>query len=303
MAEGISAHTKKNLLAERTKLFDPHRDEAQTRMNNAQADSGAGIVSTDHAARRDRLIEYLLKERGERLELPDSEEARFRLLRGLMNVRPPEPVERSFLEEQDEYWHEENLRRGVADVASFVPAGADSHLFLWQGDITRLNCDAIVNAANSAMLGCFSPCHSCIDNCIHTYAGIRLRLACAEIMREQGHPEETGGAKITPAFALPSRFVLHTVGPIVSGHVNDGHRRALESCYRSCLELASEKGLNSIAFCCISTGVFHFPAEEAARIAVAAVKDFMCAPGSLSKVIFDVFNDADRRIYERLLTG
>ena len=174
-------------------------------------------------------------------------------------------------------------------------------LYLWQGDITTLKCDAIVNAANSGMTGCYAPNHRCIDNAIHTFAGVQLRLACAEIMERQGCPEPTGQAKITPAFNLPCRYILHTVGPIVDESPTERDCAQLESCYRACLTLAAENHLESIAFFCISTGESHFPNEQAAQIAVQTVKTFLNQKSSVKKVIFNVFKDLDREIYARLL--
>lgn len=175
-------------------------------------------------------------------------------------------------------------------------------LSVWQGDITRLSVDAIVNAANSQMLGCFVPCHKCIDNAIHSAAGIQLRQECSQIMKMQGHEERTGNAKITKGYNLPCRYVIHTVGPIVRGNLTGNDCRLLRSCYDSCLELAEAKGLKSIAFCCISTGEFHFPNEAAAEIAVEAVTDFL-KNSSLERVIFNVFKEYDRSLYEQLLGG
>ncbi len=172
---------------------------------------------------------------------------------------------------------------------------------MWRGDITTLQCDAIVNAANSGMTGCYQPCHNCIDNCIHTYAGVQLRNACNELMEQQGHAEPTGQAKITPAYNLPSRFVLHTVGPIVQGRLTDEHCRLLASCYRACLELAEQNHVQSIAFCCISTGVFMFPNEKAAEIAVETVQTYREAIGSQIDVIFNVFQEFDEVVYRSLL--
>lgn len=190
---------------------------------------------------------------------------------------------------------------GVVDIHTLPPFRCDERLILWQGDITTLNADAIVNAANSGMRGCFRALHSCIDNIVHSKSGIQLRLYCDELMNRQGHEEPTGRVKITPAFNLPSRYVLHTVGPIIEGHVTQRDRELLASCYRSCLELAAENSLNSIAFCCISTGVFHFPNQEAAEIAVKTVSDFLQSPSTVQKVIFNVFKDTDKQIYQRLL--
>lgn len=228
----------------------------------------------------------------------DAEGQRF-LLRGLMNVRPPEPCSAEFLRVQDAYLRCRAEEKGITDIDTLEPV--QPGLYLWQGDITTLKCDAIVNAANSGMTGCYCPNHRCIDNAIHTYAGTQLRLACAEMMQQQGREEPTGKAKITPAFALPCRYVLHTVGPIITGKVTEKDRQALASCYRSCLELAAEKGLESVAFCCISTGEFHFPNEQAAQIAVQTVKGFLQTPTSIKKVIFNVFKNLDKEIYTRLL--
>ena len=172
---------------------------------------------------------------------------------------------------------------------------------LWQGDITRLKTGAIVNAANSALLGCFRPCHSCIDNIIHSYAGIQLRLACNEIMEAQGHEEPVGHAKLTPAFNLPCDSILHTVGPVITGPLRRADCRLLADCYRSCLELAVENQITSIAFCCISTGVFCFPQERAAEIAVETAVGFLKQNESVRQVIFDVYTDQDLVIYQKLL--
>ena len=194
---------------------------------------------------------------------------------------------------------EETRKKGVTALSDLEPV--QKGIYLWRGDITTLQCDGIVNAANSQMLGCFCPNHGCIDNAIHTFAGVQLRLACAELMRKQGHEEETGKAKITPAFNLPCRYVIHTVGPIIRGQVTKSDKNALASCYRSCLELAEQNGVKSIAFCCISTGEFHFPNDKAAEIAVQTVKDFKSQTHSEIEVIFNVFKDIDYKIYRELL--
>ena len=247
------------------------------------------------------LLHALLAERNEYKEIPVpySLQEKRRLLRSLMNVRPPVPAREDFLQVQDTYLKERLAQRGVTKLDDLMPVRPG--LYLWQGDITTLRCDAIVNAANSGLTGCYIPNHRCIDNAIHTYAGIQLRLACAKIMEQQGRPEPTGQAKITPAFNLPCRYVLHTVGPIVDGRVTDRDRRLLSSCYRSCLELAAAHQLESVAFCCISTGEFHFPNRLAAEIAVQTVKDFMKKETSIKKVIFNVFKETDRAIYRELL--
>lgn len=233
------------------------------------------------------------------ITIPANEQEQKKLLRSLFNVRSPEPVSDEFLQVQDAYWQEEIRRKGITELDDLQPI--QDNLYLWQGDITTLRCDAIVNAANSQMLGCFCPCHGCIDNAIHTFAGVRLRLSCAEIMQKQIDDEETGKAKITPAFNLPCSYVLHTVGPIVSGRLTEKDRELLASCYRSCLELASLYSIDSIAFCCISTGEFHFPNDEAARIAVNTVKKYIQNNHRKIKVVFNVFKNVDYEIYRRLL--
>ena len=256
-----------------------------------------------HEEQRIWLIRELLAEddRYSSYSIPAAPQEQKDMLRALMNVRLPEPVSDGFLKIQDEYLQAENAADGIVDTDGLEPVKSDGRLCLWQGDITRLSADAIVNAANSQMLGCFQPLHSCIDNIIHTKAGIGLRLECARIMAEQGHPEPTGQAKITPAFDLPCRYVLHTVGPIVQGRLTREHEDLLRSSYLSCLKLAAEKGLKSIAFCCISTGVFMFPNERAAEIAVETVRTWLDETGSDMKVIFNVFKDVDLEIYERIL--
>lgn len=249
--------------------------------------------------RRYHLIRALADERGVAIPLPAAADEQRRLLRALLNLRPPLPADAEFLRVQDAYLREETRRRGITDVEWLSPVRPG--IYLWQGDITTLRCDAIVNAANSALLGCFCPNHGCIDNAIHTYAGIELRLACADIMQAQGHDEPIGRAKITPAFNLPSRYILHTVGPHVVGRLTAEHRRALESCYRSCLALAQEHGLRHIAFPCISTGEFHFPGEAAAQIAVRTVERYRAENENPPEVIFNVWEEQDLFIYRRLL--
>ena len=256
-----------------------------------------------HSEKRKYLIKGLLSEfpQYNDLVIPDNEEAQKRLLRSLMNIRPPRPVSEAFLKIQDEYLGEAVAEKGVTDSASLPASSLDSRLVLWRGDITTLKIDAIVNAANSALRGCFVPCHSCVDNIIHSVSGIQLRLACDRIMNEQGHDEPTGKAKITPAYNLPSEYVIHTVGPIVSGPLTDQHCRQLADCYRSCLELAADNGLKSIAFCCISTGEFHFPQKKAAEIGVRTVTDYLNRDSRIGKVVFNVFKQEDYDIYKGLL--
>ena len=247
------------------------------------------------------LIKYLIKENDElkSLDIPAEDTARKYLLRSLMNVRPPKSATKDFLNIQDKYLQEEKTKKGVVSLADipFMKSG----IYLWKGDITRLSADAIVNAANSALLGCFVPCHGCIDNAIHSAAGIELRLECSRIMEKQKTKEPTGKAKITKAYNLPCRYVLHTVGPIVYGEVTKRNCDLLLDCYRSCLELAAEYQLKSIAFCCISTGEFHFPNKTAAEIAVQTVKDYQKKTSSDMEVIFNVFKDCDYEIYKQLL--
>ena len=245
------------------------------------------------------LLDEMPEYKEQAAQFPQEPTAQRRLLRSLMNVRPPRRTDWAFLKIQDAYLQGETAAKGITDIADLTPI--QPGLYLWQGDITTLRCDAIVNAANSGMTGCYIPNHRCIDNAIHTYAGVELRLACEELMEQQGYPEPTGQAKITPAFNLPCRYVLHTVGPIISGRVTKADKELLASCYRSCLELATENALESVAFCCISTGEFHFPNDLAAEIAVATVKEFLKKQTSVKKVIFNVFKDLDKTIYEKQL--
>jgi len=255
----------------------------------------------DQKERRRYLIQRLLDERPEyrKIQLPESEREEKELLRGLMNVRAPGPIDEDFLAIQDEYLQQAVAENGILDPADLPEL--QPGIILWQGDITRLKAGAIVNAANSGMTGCYRPNHACIDNCIHTFAGVQLRLECARLMGAQGHEEPTGQAKITPAYNLPCDYVLHTVGPIVQGPLTKRHEELLTSCYRSCLQLAEAGGVKSIAFCCISTGVFMFPNQRAAEIAVKTVSDWRAESGSDMKVIFNVFKDEDLRIYRELL--
>lgn len=253
--------------------------------------------------RREFLIQYLLEEnpKYENIEIPQSDDEQKYLLRSLVNVRPPLPASEDFLTAQDEYLMEENKSHGITDIKDLESVPLKSDLYLWRGDITTLKVDAIVNAANSGMTGCWIPNHICIDNCIHTFAGIQLRKVCAEIMEKQGHEEPTGKAKITPAFNLPCKFVLHTVGPIVKGKLTESDCDLLASCYKSCLNLALENECASIAFCCISTGVFRFPQEKAAEIAVKTAREWKENTGDKMKVVFNVFSQKDERIYRGLL--
>lgn len=255
----------------------------------------------DKVERLKYLIEYLLSEEKRTAALPTDMDGLKRMFRALVNVRIPKEASEQFLRVQDEYLRDELQQKGIIKLAELTPVSYAPDLYLWQGDITTLECDGIVNAANSRMLGCFYPNHGCIDNVIHTFAGVQLRQECAEIMKAQGEEEHTGKAKITGAYNLPCKHVLHTVGPIVYGKLTKRHEELLASCYRSCLALADENGLQSIAFCCISTGEFCFPNERAAEIALQTVEEYKRQTGSKIKVIFNVFKDIDHEIYARLL--
>ena len=245
------------------------------------------------------LIKYLLAENPhyQNMAMPSNPTDQFRFFRSLVNIRPPKHISDEFLQIQDEYLQEEIAKKGITDIADLQPIS--ENIYLWKGNITTLKCGAIVNAANSQMLGCFQPCHACIDNAIHTFSGVQLRLKCAEMMQNQDCEEATGQAKITSAYNLPCDYVLHTVGPIVQGRLTKKHCELLESCYLSCLELAVQNRIKSIAFCCISTGVFGFPQKEAAEIAVRTVKNFQ--KSQEIKVIFNVFKESDDTIYRQLL--
>ena len=251
--------------------------------------------------RLDFLISYLINENADykNIIVPENPAEKRRLLRSLMNVRMPAPVSEDFLKAQDAYLQLESAKKGVTKPRDLTPA--EPGIALWQGDITTLAADAIVNAANSQMLGCFVPCHGCIDNAIHSAAGVQLRLECARVMSEQGTEEPTGRAKITKAYNLPCRYVLHTVGPIIYREVTRKDCELLASCYRSCLELAGAYGLKSVAFCCISTGEFHFPNELAAKIAVQTIRAYLLENKNGMEVIFNVFKDTDYTIYKKLL--
>jgi O-acetyl-ADP-ribose deacetylase (regulator of RNase III) len=249
--------------------------------------------------RADYLIKYLISEDTEYsdIKIPQDDAEKFRLFRGLVNIRRAKPISEKFLNVQDEFLKEEISSKKITDIADLKPI--KDKIYLWKGDITTLKCGAIVNAANSGMTGCYSPCHACIDNAIHTFSGVQLRLECAKIMEKQGYEEPTGSAKITFAHNLACDYIIHTVGPIVSRKLTENHCRLLESCYKSCLEIAIENNIKSIAFCCISTGVFGFPQEKAAEIAVKTVENFQ--KSHETEVIFNVFKQEDYEIYRKLL--
>ena len=246
------------------------------------------------------LCRYLLDEnpRYRQIPVPDSLQERLDLFRALMNVRPPTPASEEFLRVQDEQLQVQLAEKGVVEILRI----AQNDIVEWQGDITRLKVDAIVNAANSQMLGCFVPMHRCIDNAIHSASGVQLRLACEEMMH--GAEEPTGSARITPGYNLPTKYVIHTVGPIVTTARQLRQQEVqLASCYSSCLDLAHEKGLESIAFCCISTGEFRFPNDRACEIAVSTIRSWMAAhqDSSVKTVIFNTFKDIDHELYQNAL--
>lgn len=255
-----------------------------------------------HEEQRVYLIQELLaEERYKNISIPVDEKEQKDLLRSLMNVRMPKPLSQDFFKIQDKYLQTERDMRGIIESEELPSIPGDPRMVLWQGDITTLKVDAIVNAANSTLLGCFRPLHTCIDNIVHSRSGIQLRLFCYDMMSKQGHEEPTGQAKITPAFNLPSKYILHTVGPVIGGAVRKQDCEALASCYRSCLELAVKNNCQSIAFCCISTGEFHFPNEKAAEIAIQTVTSFLNTRKENIRVIFNVFKDIDLHIYQNFL--
>ncbi|MCQ2070067.1 MAG: protein-ADP-ribose hydrolase [archaeon] len=257
----------------------------------------------DQQDRREFLIGYLLDENTDSRNrtVPSDEQSSRRLLRSLMNVRQPKPIDDCFLKVQDEYLRKELSDKGTVDyrtVKEFRPG-----IRVWKGDITLLECDAIVNAANERLTGCFVPGHNCIDNCIHTYAGIQLRNECNAIIEGQGHPEPVGKAKMTNSYNLPCKYILHTVGPRITGKPTEKDRGLLRSCYRSCLDLAMEHGLKSIAFCCISTGTYRYPKDEAAEVAVDTIDRFRKDTGYSIDIVFSVFKDDEKELYEKYVSA
>lgn len=253
------------------------------------------------------LVNHLMDERGAGSKHVEPQEdprwfmEQWEQFRALVNTREPKPASPEFLKVQDRMLQLMVAEPGITEADELARIASDPRLSIWRGDITALRCDAIVNAANSALLGCWIPGHLCIDNAIHTFAGMQLRLECDRIMKAQGHLEPTGQAKITPGYNLPARYILHTVGPIVDGPLTPQHEAELASCYESCLALAAENYLESVAFCCISTGVFCFPNHRAAEIAAQTVRDFLAKDTSVKRVVFNVFKDLDLAIYEELL--
>lgn len=256
------------------------------------------IGEEEKSAICDEMLGVLLEERNEIAAFSYPYKVKRELIWGYLNQRLPNPVSARFLEIQDRLFRSETAENGIVNVSALR---FEDSIALWQGDITRLDADAIVNAANNALLGCFIPHHKCIDNVIHSRAGVQVRLDCSRIMGAQGEPEPAGCAKITLAYNLPSKYILHTVGPMVGLHVTEEDGRVLRNCYISCLNLARTMKLKTIAFCCVSTGVFGFPGDEAAAIAVGAVKNWLLETGYDMRVVFDVFLDKDREIYRDIL--
>ncbi|MBR0091926.1 MAG: protein-ADP-ribose hydrolase [Lachnospiraceae bacterium] len=259
--------------------------------------------------RRVFMIKELLKEeiRYKGMEIPTEEKAQREMLRSLVNVRPPRPVSEEFLRVEGEYLEERLHRLGVIDADALEPVASDDRLVLWQGDMSRLKCGAVVNPANAAMLGCFQPLHACLDNVIHTFAGVELRAACDRQMKAiraklgENYLQPTAIPMMTDAYHLPAEKIIHIVGPIVEGALTEEHRTQLAACYRNTLILCDRGKVTSVAFCCISTGVFQFPREEAAEIAVKTVRAYLDGGSGVRRVVFDVFTDEDLEIYERVL--
>ena len=260
------------------------------------------------AERLDFLVEAFKadSEQYQNVQTPTDENGKRRILRSLMNIRLPKRLDSSVLSVQDDYLRERICENGIVTLSD-IPVIRDG-LSIWQGDITRLAVDAIVNAANSQMLGCFVPMHTCIDNCIHTFAGVQLRAECARQMNElrgkygAGYEQPTAVPMLTDAYNLPAKKVVHIVGPIVQGRLTPALENDLADCYRNTLDLCAENGLRSVAFCCISTGVFHFPNKRAAEIAVETVERWLAEHGGkIDRVIFNVFKDEDKAYYEKLL--
>ena len=262
------------------------------------------MVLIDQKAQLRYLLKYLIEERPQYKSLlltNDYQELR-QLLRALMNTRQPAPLDEEFLHIQDSFLSQERQNKQLTSASDIPSCRKNPRLAIWRGDITALEIDAIVNAANSSLLGCFIPCHNCIDNAIHSAAGLQLREECQRLIAAQGHQEEPGQAKITSGYNLPAAYIIHTVGPIVEGEPTEQDQQLLGSCYRSCLAIAQQKQLHEIAFCCISTGVFNFPQTTAAKIAVATVSEYLSSADYPQRVIFDVFTDQDEQIYRQLLS-
>ena len=246
------------------------------------------------------LVAEYKEKHNEYIDIPVNEEEQFKLFRSLCNIRPAGGMSLEWMKIESEYLNILAHEKGIVTINDMKER--EPQIYLWQGDITRLSVDAIVNAANNKLLGCFAPNHKCIDNAIHTFSGIELRMECARMIEYMEMPEKTGVARMTYGYNLPAKHVIHTVGPIIDEEVTDKERQELASCYRSCLQLANAYNLHSIAFCCISTGEFRFPNEEAAQIAVHTVRTYLKETNSKIKVIFNVFKNIDYDIYDKLLS-
>lgn len=267
---------------------------------------------------RHKLLKMLIKDSTQykNIPIPTKEAEQRNLIRSLMNIRMPEAIPDELLNWQDQYLKEELGEKGIVPLSD-IPTIKEQYgnnapfahkISLWQGDITRLEVGAIVNAANSQLLGCFIPCHKCIDNAIHSAAGMQLRSECNRIMAERKlrhgthYEEPTGTATLTKAYNLPCDYVIHTVGPIVYGDLTDSLRQDLRNCYENVLKCCVENKISSVAFCCISTGEFHFPNIEAAKIALEAVSHFLAtSKDEIQRVIFNVFTDRDKEIYQQII--
>ena len=256
------------------------------------------------------LIEKFKEESSEykNMAIPTNIEDKKVLLRSLMNVRPPKETSAEILKVQDKYLKERNKEKGIVYLKDIKTVPSSNKISVWQGDITNLSCDAIVNAANSRMLGCFVPMHICIDNCIHTFAGVQLRYECNNIMNEfrkkygKDYEQPTSVPILTYGYNLPAKKVIHVAGPIVIGKLTKSLEQDLANCYKNVLDMCSENNLKSVAFCCISTGVFSFPNERAAEIAVATVTNWLKENGNkMDRIIFNVFKNEDKNVYEHLL--
>ena len=261
---------------------------------------------------QDQRLDYLVEEfkadsvQYKELRTPSDPEGKRRILRSLMNIRMPRRMDDSILAVQDAYLRERSREKGVVGLAD-IPEIRDG-MSIWQGDITRLAVDAIVNAANSQMLGCFVPMHTCIDNCIHTFAGVQLRAECSRQMNRlrsrygRDYEQPTAVPMLTDGYNLPAKKIIHIVGPIVEERLTPALEQDLADCYWNTLALCAENGLRSVAFCCLSTGVFRFPKQRAAEIAVDTVGKWLGEhKGEIERVIFNVFKDEDRAYYEKLL--
>ena len=276
------------------------------------------MINKKQEERLDYLLEEFKKDSlwYKDLEVGEDYQEKRRALRSLMNIRMPGAMDPEVLEVQDDFLRKEAVEKGIVTLEEISTAARQygsrrpfgDKISVWQGDITRLQVGAIVNAANSQMLGCFHPCHGCIDNAIHSAAGIELREACSQYMEHRKvqygkeYEEPTGRAVLTEGYNLPAEYVIHTVGPIVYGNLTEKLKEDLRNCYKNILKCCVEHGIRSVAFCCISTGEFHFPNDEAARIAVAEVRKYLEKhQEDFDRVIFNVFKDVDRELYEDLV--